>query len=148
MMLRLLVAVAIVAGLPACAVIERAPAASPERRAEVFAAERAFARTMADRDLAAFASFVADEAVFVGGGTVLRGRRQVVEAWSRFFAGARPPFAWEPDLVEVLESGTLALSSGPVRDPSGKLVARFNSVWRLEADGRWRVVFDKGGPPE
>jgi len=38
----------------------------------------------------------------------------------------------------------LALSSGPVRDPQGKLIARFNSVWRLEAPGRWRIVFDKG----
>jgi ketosteroid isomerase-like protein len=39
---------------------------------------------------------------------------------------------------------TLALSSGPVRDASGRRVGTFNSVWRREGDGRWRVVFDKG----
>jgi len=44
-------------------------------------------------------------------------------------------------------SVTLALSTGLVRDPSGKTVARFNSIWRLEAPNRWRVVFDKGSPP-
>jgi ketosteroid isomerase-like protein len=47
----------------------------------------------------------------------------------------------------VLASGTLALSSGPVYDPDGKRAGTFNSTWRKEADGRWRVVFDKGCPP-
>jgi len=44
----------------------------------------------------------------------------------------------------VLDSGTLALSSGPVFDPDGKQIATFNSIWRLEAPGQWRIVFDKG----
>lgn len=48
----------------------------------------------------------------------------------------------------MLADGRLALSTDPVRDPSGKLIARFNSVWRLEAPGHWRVVFDKGQPPD
>jgi len=47
-------------------------------------------------------------------------------------------------LTRMLDSGTLALSSGPVKDPQGNVVGIFNSIWRLEADGRWRVVFDKG----
>ena len=47
--------------------------------------------------------------------------------------------------MEVLDSGTLALSSGPVHDAGGKLVAEYNSIWRLEAqDGAWRIIFDKG----
>jgi ketosteroid isomerase-like protein len=57
------------------------------------------------------------------------------------------PFSWEPEHVEVLASGTLALSSGPVFGRDGTRIGTFNSVWRLEADGRWRVVFDKGCPP-
>jgi hypothetical protein len=36
------------------------------------------------------------------------------------------------------------MSSGPVRDPAGHQIGTFNSIWRLERDGRWRVVFDKG----
>jgi ketosteroid isomerase-like protein len=31
-----------------------------------------------------------------------------------------------------------------VRNPEGKVVARFTSIWRLEPDGAWRVVFDRG----
>jgi len=46
--------------------------------------------------------------------------------------------------VVVLASGTLAQSVGPVSNPGGKVVARFYSTWRLESDGRWRVVFDDG----
>ena len=44
----------------------------------------------------------------------------------------------------MLDSGNLALSSGPVRDPNGKLFATFTSIWRQEAPGTWRIIFDKG----
>jgi len=114
---------------------------------QVFAAERAFAKTMADRDAQAFARFLAEEAIFFNGPAVLRGKSQVASGWARFFEGKAAPFSWEPDQVEVLDSGNLALSTGLVRDPDGKVIARFNSIWRLEAQGVWRVVFDKGSPP-
>ena len=55
--------------------------------------------------------------------------------------------SWRPEEVEVLESGKLAIRSGPVLGPDGKRSGTFNSIWRLEPDGRWRVIFDKGCPP-
>lgn len=107
--------------------------------------ERAFAATMRARDHAAFTKFVADEAVFFSGtGTVLRGKDAVANAWQPFYDKPEAPFSWEPDQVEVLESGTLAYSGGPVRNAEGKLVGRFNSIWRLEAPGVWKVIFDRG----
>jgi ketosteroid isomerase-like protein len=117
-----------------------------ELREQVRKTEIAFAKTMADRDHAAFVGFLADETVFLGR-TVRRGKAQVADAWQAFYQGKQAPFSWEPDAVEVLDSGTLALSSGPVRDPSGQRVGTFNSVWRREKDGKWRIVFDKGCPP-
>lgn len=113
---------------------------------QVFAAERAFAKTMADRNLPAFTELVSEEAIFFSGTKPLRGKAQVLEEWSAYFKGPKPPFSWEPDQVEVLNSGKLALSTGPVRDPDGKIIARFNSIWRLENPGTWKVVFDKGSP--
>ncbi|MBQ0945778.1 nuclear transport factor 2 family protein [Ideonella sp. 4Y16] len=113
-------------------------------REEVRGAEAAFADSMARRDLAAFAGFVADDAVFLNGGQPLRGKDAVLAHWQRFFDGPRAPFAWRPELVEVIGSGGLAQSTGPVTDPAGTLVARFYSTWRREADGRWRVVLDNG----
>lgn len=115
------------------------------KQEEVFAAERAFAASMAQRDLRAFSDAVSEEAVFFSGGKkTLRGKAAVVQGWSAFFEGAKAPFSWEPDQVEVLDSGALALSTGLVRGPDGKPFARFNSIWRFEAPGRWRVIFDKG----
>lgn len=114
---------------------------------DVRAAETAFAQTMADRDPAAFAQFVAQDAIFFGNRAALRGQPAVLAGWTRFFDGDEAPFSWTPETVEVLESGDLALSSGPVLDPSGKRIGTFNSVWRLESDGTWKVIFDKGCPP-
>jgi len=120
------------------------PQSAADLRAQVRDTERAFAKTMADRDHEAFGAFLADEAIFFGNKGPLRGRQAVAAAWQAYFDGPQAPFSWEPETVEVLESGTLALTSGPVRDPSGKVIGMFNSIWRREADGRWRVVFDKG----
>lgn len=115
-------------------------------RQQVEETERSFARTMADRDFEAFLSFLSEETVFFSGDTPLRGRQAVADAWKAYYEGPKAPFSWAPELVVVLDSGTLALSSGPVYDPGGTRVATFNSVWRLDADGRWRIVFDKGSP--
>ena len=114
-----------------------------ELAVQVRDAENAFAKTMADRDLKAFASFVAEDAFFFGP-KGLRGKKAVVDAWSKFYEGKTAPFSWRAETVEVLDTGDLAFSSGPVFDPEGKRTATFNSVWRRDADGQWKVVFDKG----
>ncbi|WP_374673124.1 DUF4440 domain-containing protein [Ideonella sp.] len=123
-----------------------APTPSDRLRDTVMATERAFAKTMADRDLEAFQAFLSEETVFQGAQGPLRGPAAVVSAWQRFFDGPQAPFSWEPDQVLVMSDGHLALSAGPVRDPAGKLVGRFNSVWRQEAPGVWRIVLDMGNP--
>jgi ketosteroid isomerase-like protein len=111
---------------------------------QVTAAEIAFAKTMADRDHAGFLDFVADDAVFLNGGDPLRGKAAIGAYWKRHYTGAKAPFSWRPDLVEVLLSGALAQTVGPVLAPGGKLIALFYSTWRLEPVGRWRVVLDDG----
>jgi ketosteroid isomerase-like protein len=118
---------------------------SPQAPADrVRAAETALAKTMADRDFAAFGSYVSDEAIFFGSKGPLRGKAAVLESWKHLYQEPKAPFSWSPEMVQVLDSGTLAHSSGPVLDPDGKRVGTFNSIWRLEKDGKWRVVFDKG----
>ena len=115
----------------------------------VRSAERAFADSMARRDFTAFSAHVSPEAIFFGGpdgNTATKGREAVLAAWKPFFDGPTAPFSWTPDLVEVVSSGTLAITSGPVLDAKGQRAGRFNSIWRRESDGRWRVVFDRGCP--
>ena len=127
----------------ACSVAAQEPGLE-QLRQQVADTERAFARTMADRDHDAFTSFLSDETVFFAGETPQRGKQQVADAWKPYFEGPEAPFSWEPETVVVLDSGTLALSSGPVHNSGGKKVATYNSIWRREADGQWQIVFDKG----
>lgn len=115
-----------------------------ELKQQVADVERAFAATMKARDLKAFGELLSEETVFFSGPVPLHGKAAVIGFWKKFYDKPQAPFSWEPKEVEVLKSGTLALSSGPVFDPSGKHVANFSSVWRLEAPGKWRIVFDKG----
>ncbi len=112
---------------------------------QVEAAERAFAKTMAERDYEAFRSFLSEETVFFSGDRPLRGKQEVEEAWRKYYEDSEAPFSWKPEIVVVLDSGTLALSSGPVFNSQGEQIGIFNSIWRQEAPGTWRVIFDKGG---
>lgn len=113
-------------------------------RQQVTNIETAFARTMAERNFAGFLSFVADDAVFLNGGDPLRGKAAIGAHWQKFYTAPTAPFSWRPDLVEVLASGGLAQSNGPVANPAGKVFARFYSTWRLDSPGVWRIVFDNG----
>ncbi len=114
--------------------------------------EVGFAESVSNRDLDAFRSFIDADARFVGS-DVMRGVDAVVDAWKVFFDEQGPRIEWRPQFVEVLEDGALALTRGPYRlttiDANGSPVERwgtFNSIWRLNGDGQWRVVFDAGNP--
>jgi pimeloyl-ACP methyl ester carboxylesterase/ketosteroid isomerase-like protein len=113
--------------------------------AEVRNAEIAFAKAFADRDKDRFFSFVADDATFLSIVT-LRGKAQVVERWSRFFAGPEAPFSWTPERVSVSDDGTLGLSTGPVFGADGTHSGNYLSTWRKQKDGTWKILFDSNGP--
>lgn len=120
------------------------PPRASEVRQQVADTETAFAKTMADRSFTGFQSYLSEETIFFGSKGAIRGKQAVAEKWRQFFVEESAPFSWGPETVEVLDSGTLALTSGPVHDPSGKLVGTFTSIWRLEAPDTWRIIFDKG----
>ena len=119
---------------------------------EVRCRETGFSQAVENRDMDAFRSFIDADARFVSN-SVLRGVDDIAAAWSYFFGEDSPTIKWRPQIVEVLENGTLALSRGPYRvtsrDADGMAVEEwgtFNSVWRLNDDGQWRVVLDAGSP--
>lgn len=138
------VAVVVFASLVAGCAVSPPRSNAADLAKQVADTERAFARTMADRDHAAFVKFLSSETIFFTSTKALHGRQEVADFWKRFYEKPDAPFSWKPEQVEVLESGTLALSSGPVYDAAGKQFATFTSIWRLEAPGVWRIIFDKG----
>ena len=137
--------IAMLSMLSACAVGGAPRANSVVGAEEVRSTEVAFAKAMADRDFDAFASHLSGDAVFFDERNIQHGAAAVSAAWKPLFVGTKAPFSWAPDHVEVLASGDLALSTGLVV-ANGKVVGRFNSIWRLEAPHTWRIVFDKGEP--
>lgn len=112
--------------------------------AEVAAVENAFAKTMADRDFEAFKSFLAPDTVFWGGEGPNRGSDEVAARWQGFFQGADAPFSWKSETVMVNPGGKIAFSTGPVISRDGVTYAYFNSVWRKNDAGEWKIIFDKG----
>ena len=61
-------------------------------KSEVRDAEVRFAETMAKRDLSAFSSFVAEEAVVFSRRGILRGKPAVLGAWKAWFEAPQAPF--------------------------------------------------------
>lgn len=119
---------------------------------EVRCREIGFSKSVEVRDAEAFRSFIDADARFVGG-SVMRGVDAIATAWQVFLDEDGPTIRWRPQIIEVLENGRLALSRGPYhtvsKDADGNDVdswGTFNSIWRLNDDGEWRVVFDAGGP--
>ena len=115
-----------------------------ELEKEVARIENAFAKTMADREFDAFKSFLAPDTVFWSNGKPLRGAERVADVWQDFFERADAPFSWKSESVMVNPEGNIAFSTGPVMNSSGEVYAYFNSVWRKNDDGEWKIIFDKG----
>lgn len=140
--------------LASCAVAD----VTTDVREEVRCQETGFSRSVENGDIEAFKSFLDDDARFVGR-SVMSGPDAITAAWNVFFAEDGPDIKWRPQFVEVLEDRTLALTRGPYRivgrDADGSSVEQwgtFNSVWRINSDGKWHVVFDAGdvaaSPPD
>jgi len=117
---------------------------------DVRCSEIGFSRSVETQNIALFESFIDADARFVGS-SVQRGVVEVAAAWAVFFTDDAPQMKWRPQIVEVLDDGILALSRGPYRmivtgsdGASSEHWGTFNSVWRKQDDGSWKVVFDAG----
>jgi len=116
-------------------------------------ADLEFAKAVADRNLEKFNSLVADDAVFFGR-DISRGREAVAKAWLPLFTDSSMFLKWQPNEVHVSASGDLGYSIGTYermsKDPSGKptsATGSYVSIWRKQADGKWKAVLDIGTTP-
>lgn len=122
----------------------------------VWQRELSFARSVAERDAAGFASHLGENAAF-GASTrePIRGREAIARQWAGIVEGKRTVLRWYPTRVTISPGAPdTAWSSGPslfeVLDPKAKdrfHIGAFHSVWHRDADGVWRVLFDDGVQP-
>lgn len=144
-------AILLALALPASGAAQAAVALSPAE-CEVWARELGFAAAVARHDAAAFADHIDPGAVFgAGRERQARGREAVVERWAGIVAGKALTIAWYPERTTVGGVADIAWSEGPsltIAQPgTGEArytLGRFHSVWRRDAAGVWRVLYDDG----
>jgi len=120
--------------------------------AQIVKADADFARSVADKNRQQFLSFIAEAAIFNGGAAdELHGREAVIADWAPFFAPDGPTLTWAPTAGEVIGAGDLGYTTGrsvfSSKDADGKPIERrgqYITVWKKQADGSWKVIYDTG----
>lgn len=120
--------------------------------AQVVQADTDFARSVADRNRERFLSLIAETAIFSGGTpNELHGREAIMTDWAPFFAADGPTLAWAPTKGEVIGAGDLGYTTGRsvfrTKGADGKTTERLGqyvTVWKKQADGSWKVIYDTG----
>ena len=121
------------------------------QRAALMKADADFDKASAERGVAAWAAAFADDArVFPSSGPIIHGLPAIRERWEKQkFSPAG--LTWKPDFADIAASGDLGYTVGywekPWTDDKGQRVVsrgKYLTVWRKQADGKWKVVADIG----
>lgn len=96
----------------------------------------------------AFEAFADDDAVLMRNRDLVIGKKAIVELYNSAPA-SNAQLVWEPEFVEVAESGDLAYTYGYYTyssvDSSGNTNTSqgvFHTVWKRQKDGNWKYVWD------
>ena len=142
----------------ALALIVAAAAARPGAQpgafgpSQIMQADRDFAKSVTERNRETFLGFIAEATTFNGGTPgEIHGRDAVLKEWDAFFDPKGPSLTWAPQHGEVIGAGDVGYTVGrslfKQTGADGKVTERageYLTVWRRQADGSWKVVFDTG----
>lgn len=134
-----LTAVALFAATPAAA----QTAARTADVAPVVAAERAFAADFPALGLAgSFRKWSTPDAIILAGGEARTSTQLFADGPATRQPG-EPLIAWWPVFAGVSMSGDLGFTTGPAAQ-DGNPYGHYFTVWKRQADGQWRWVYDGG----
>jgi len=118
-------------------------------KAEVVATEKAFNDMAQEKGLVeAFAFYAADDGVIRRSKKIVAGKEEIRE-WYEKDVRPNETLTWAPTFVDVSKSGDLAYTYGDYTfthyDSLGTVLQNkgiFHTVWKRQADGEWRFVWD------
>ena len=117
-------------------------------RAELLAADRAFAQATAENGIEGWLAWFADDGAMTLAGVELRGHAAIREAMTPLLSDPASRLVWDPVSAEASPDATLGYTTGRyrvVRVPGDSVLSRgtYVTVWRRTPDG-WKVVMDIG----
>ncbi len=126
---------------------------SPSAGAEVLMqADRDFAKATAERRLEGWVGYFAEDGVSLANQPAV-GREAIRATFKPLFDNASFRLEWAPVKAGILPSGTVGYTEGRATSyrtgPKGETLVQHSSyvtVWKKQADGSWKVVFDTGAP--
>jgi len=125
---------------------------TPEQwKQEIIDTERNFAALAAEEGIpVAFTTYAADDVVLMRNNQLIIGRENLQKSFAN--SPAKSPnitLTWTPEFVDVSSSGDLGYTYGKyiytVIDSMGvaqRDTGIFHTVWKRQADGNWRFVWD------
>jgi ketosteroid isomerase-like protein len=142
-------------GLAACRGAAVPAASAPDTtgaREALLAADRAFADSTAARGLDGWMGFYAADAVrLTMGAEVAQGLEAVRKFDAPLFADSSTRLLWTPTSAGVFADGRHGFTTGTslmVRTTAAQTDTVYRgayiTMWRREADGRWKVILDTG----
>lgn len=105
------------------------------------AAERAFSQLSEAKGIKeSFLANIADDAVIFRPGPVLG------KQWLTEHPNPQAQLVWHPVHAEIARSGDLGWTTGPyeISAKGEKGYGQYSTVWKKQADGRWKFVTDMG----
>jgi len=118
--------------------------------AALLQADRDFNQATQEKRLDGWMQFMADDVVLLHGKPVVgkeAARAALTEEWNN----PAHSLTWEPKHAELFKNGKFGYTSGRwvYRDKNEKgesilLEGDYLTVWKMQADGSWKVIFDGG----
>lgn len=114
---------------------------------EILKAEQNFAKMAREEGIhKAFITYAAEDALLMRNNDLVIGKKNI----DLFYENQTSKnLAWTPDFIDVAASGDLGYTYGHYTfsyiDSIGKVIddkGIFHTVWRKQADGKWKFVWD------
>jgi len=119
-------------------------------KSEIIETEQRFANMAHEKGVAeAFLAFADDEAVLLRNNNLIIGKGALEEYYLVQGLDENSSLSWEPEFVEVSESGDLGYTYGYysfsfLDSTNNKVTSRgvFHTIWKKQNDGSWKFVWD------